>query len=173
MFFQERRVKVSLFLQDNIQNKDGGFVYSMKGPLPCCTQMPIQITYFDASDGSESGRKENHIATSLHEALKDGPRQWDMERVQDPQRRVPGLGRNLYATSASSGKTRPKSASGGGSISSSSSSSSSSAASETDNSDEGKIEDTGRFRNVLPFCAAFRPPYLTSNTSQNRSETLR
>lgn len=42
-FFQDRKVKVSLFLQDNIQLADGAFVLSAAGALPACTATPGSI----------------------------------------------------------------------------------------------------------------------------------
>ena len=154
MFFQERRVKVSLFLQDRIQNQDGGFVYSMKGPLPCCVQKPIQITYFDSGEGGKPDDKENIIETSFHNALEEGPRKWDMDRVFNPKSRVKGLGRNLYASSSSNGKVRAKSASGGGSSSSAacSASAQTSSPSSEAKADEGKDEEPeeGKLCCLLP-----------------------
>jgi hypothetical protein len=38
--FADRRVKVSLFLQDAVQNQDGSFVVAPRGPLPLAGRMP-------------------------------------------------------------------------------------------------------------------------------------
>lgn len=48
-FFQDRRVKVSLFLQDGIQSSDGNIVVTWRGPLPRGTCMPGTMTLFDAN----------------------------------------------------------------------------------------------------------------------------
>lgn len=42
-FFQDRRVKVSLFLQDKVQNLDGTMVLSRKGPLPPLAMIPGKV----------------------------------------------------------------------------------------------------------------------------------
>ncbi len=39
-FFQDRRVKVSIFLQDAIQNMDGSIVLNMNGPVCACGCIP-------------------------------------------------------------------------------------------------------------------------------------
>jgi hypothetical protein len=44
-FFQDRRVKVSLFLQDGLQNLDGTMVLTRSGPLPVGTDAPGTIKY--------------------------------------------------------------------------------------------------------------------------------
>ena len=42
-FFQDRRVKVSLFLQDAIQGPDGSIIISHRGHLPRGTETPGTI----------------------------------------------------------------------------------------------------------------------------------
>jgi hypothetical protein len=44
-FFQDRKVKVSLFLQENIQLNDGSFVLSSSGALPVITATPGSIRF--------------------------------------------------------------------------------------------------------------------------------
>ena len=51
-FFADKRVKVSLFLQDGMQKNDGTLTLHYAGPLPPGAQMPGQITYFDVSGAS-------------------------------------------------------------------------------------------------------------------------
>jgi len=46
-FFQDRRVKVSLFLQDGLQNMDGTIVLRMAGPLPLGSEPPGTVRYYD------------------------------------------------------------------------------------------------------------------------------
>lgn len=46
-FFQGRKVKVSLFLQNNMQNMNGVLMLNPKGNLPYATERPGQIRYFE------------------------------------------------------------------------------------------------------------------------------
>eukprot|EP00164_Ancoracysta_twista_P007005 GFYU01009864.1.p1 GENE.GFYU01009864.1~~GFYU01009864.1.p1 ORF type:complete len:370 (-),score=109.80 GFYU01009864.1:98-1207(-) len=88
-FMQDRRVKVSLFLQDKIQNNDGTMVLPRGGPLPGCTDPPGVIKYLDAS-----GNVENIMELPLPEGLRSEPAN------QDPA--ATHLGANMYS------KQRPK-----------------------------------------------------------------
>merc|ERR1719507_2643671 len=54
-FFQDRKVKVSLFLHDQTQNADGSFVVSASGTLPVGALPPGTVRYFQA--GQELGRE--------------------------------------------------------------------------------------------------------------------
>merc|ERR1719221_631031 len=54
-FFQDRKVKVSLFLQDQTQNADGSIVVPSGGTLPIGTFTPGTVRYF--SGGVEAGRE--------------------------------------------------------------------------------------------------------------------
>jgi hypothetical protein len=51
-FFEDKHVKVSLFLQDGIQKSDGTIALSNAGPLPPDVEVPGKIVYFDQSGGS-------------------------------------------------------------------------------------------------------------------------
>ena len=51
-FFEDKHVKVSLFLQDGIQKSDGTIALSNAGPLPPDVEVPGRIIYFDQSGGS-------------------------------------------------------------------------------------------------------------------------
>lgn len=46
-FFQDRRVKVSLFLTDNLQAQDGSMIHTHAGRLPLGADKPGTIRYFD------------------------------------------------------------------------------------------------------------------------------
>lgn len=46
-FFQDKRIKVSLFLQEGIQTSTGALVLPIKGPLPVGTEVPGAIRYFE------------------------------------------------------------------------------------------------------------------------------
>ena len=54
-FLQDRRVKVSLFLQDGLQNLDGTMVIFRSGPVPLGTELPGTIRYFSGGYVSSSG----------------------------------------------------------------------------------------------------------------------
>jgi len=49
MFFQDRRVKVSLFLQDGIQHSDGEIALSAGGALPPGFAIPGAVRYYNMS----------------------------------------------------------------------------------------------------------------------------
>jgi len=56
-FFADKRVKVSLFLQDGIQKNDGTITLSYAGALPPGIELPGRISYYDISGaglGSDS-----------------------------------------------------------------------------------------------------------------------
>mmetsp|Transcript_53479 Transcript_53479/g.122904 ORF Transcript_53479/g.122904 Transcript_53479/m.122904 type:complete len:381 (-) Transcript_53479:72-1214(-) len=53
-FFSDKRIKVSLFLQDNIQKNDGTIALSCGGALPPFVDAPGKISYYDQS-GSTLG----------------------------------------------------------------------------------------------------------------------
>lgn len=50
-FFQDRRIKVSLFLQDGLQAMDGTLVLTFAGPLPVGTEMPGALRYYHGHSG--------------------------------------------------------------------------------------------------------------------------
>jgi len=47
-FYQDKRVKVSLFLQEGLQLADGNICINPSGPLPVNVEMPGKITYYEA-----------------------------------------------------------------------------------------------------------------------------
>jgi len=55
-FFQDRKVKVSLFLHDQTQNSDGSFVVPAAGTLPAKALPPGTVRYFQG--GAEVGREQ-------------------------------------------------------------------------------------------------------------------
>jgi len=82
--FQERKVKISLFLQDENQNLDGSIVVRSRGLLPPFTSAPGMITYTD-------GRQVHiHLANSGRYAPKDGA----TKRISNERYSI--LGTNLY-----------------------------------------------------------------------------
>jgi hypothetical protein len=80
-FFQDRRVKVSLFLHDGLQSSDGSIVIQHKGPLPPGAEKPGAIRYFDAD-----GNVEDEVKVEMKNAVD----------VKETEARSP-LGENLYA----------------------------------------------------------------------------
>jgi hypothetical protein len=88
-FFQDRKVKVSLFLADGIQFTDGTIIISHGGVLPEHGQTPGTIKYYD-EDGTV--RNEDHVQTVNNTRCKE-------PTGGDPfsQDRPVTLGRNLYS----------------------------------------------------------------------------
>lgn len=95
-FFQDRRVKVSLFLQDGTQNMDGTIVLDPTGPLPVGTDAPGRVVYRNGSV-STGDLRELHIEGTLP-PLTGSP--------YDPEKRPCKLGLNMYAKDRS--KRGPK-----------------------------------------------------------------
>ena len=48
-FFADKKVKVSLFLQDGLQKNDGAITLQYSGPLPPGVELPIKMTQYDIS----------------------------------------------------------------------------------------------------------------------------
>ena len=46
-FYQDKRIKVSLFLQEGLQLADGNIAVSTAGPVPVNTEIPGRITYYE------------------------------------------------------------------------------------------------------------------------------
>ena len=49
-YFQGRLVKVSIFLQEGVQNNDGSFKIQADGPVPSGAMLPGDVYYFRSSD---------------------------------------------------------------------------------------------------------------------------
>mmetsp|Transcript_7727 Transcript_7727/g.12356 ORF Transcript_7727/g.12356 Transcript_7727/m.12356 type:complete len:402 (+) Transcript_7727:65-1270(+) len=88
-FFQDKRVKVSLFLQDGIQNTDGTVILPSGGPVPPGAEVPGTIKFFDENDKVTRTEK-----VSLGSAAKSVP--------FDVSARPTTLGVNLYNKERSS-----------------------------------------------------------------------
>ena len=90
-FFAEKRVKVSLFLQDGIQKNDGTICLSYAGQLPPGFDLPGKITHYDVS-GAAIG--VDAFAFPRHETINDTP----LGPPTAPQRQqLCKLGLNLYS----------------------------------------------------------------------------
>lgn len=81
-FFQDRRVKVSLFLQDGIQHSDGELALSPGGTLPPGVELPGTVRYFNPD-------------TVRSVEIPDQPT--PPPRAAGPGPVVTSLGSNLYA----------------------------------------------------------------------------
>jgi len=87
-FLQNRRVKVSLFLQDRIQKADGSFIVQCSGVLPEGREKPGAIRYF--KQGAETSREKATLASTGN---------WEIGTAMKSN-----LGTNLYARDRASGK---------------------------------------------------------------------
>jgi hypothetical protein len=96
-FFQDRRVKVSLFLQDGIQSADGLVNISHKGPLPHGAETPGIIRYFD--EGKVAKEETVKLANSTD--ITKGPAS-KVDWTSTP--RPCQLGQNLYSKERRKGK---------------------------------------------------------------------
>jgi len=94
-FFQDRRVKVSLFLQEKLQGDDGCMIISHKGNLPPKAAVPGTIRY--VSEGKVLSEEKVQVENSSECAVPS--QYWT---VHKPHIRTTTLGENLYA------KTRNK-----------------------------------------------------------------
>jgi len=91
-FFQERKVKVSLFLQDQIQSLDGAIIISHEGPLPIGTQLPGTIRYF-GDDGKVVSEDKIKLKNATDAVTPAPTESFDVHKPQRPCK----LGLNLYA----------------------------------------------------------------------------
>lgn len=91
-FFQDRRVKVSLFLQDSMQNLDGTMVLHRSGPVPVGAEPPGPVRYFEAS-GTRAGEVQVEplrVAGCVPASAPD-------DRMVEAGVRECTLGSNLYS----------------------------------------------------------------------------
>lgn len=88
-FFQDRRVKVSLFLTDQLQAQDGSMIHSHAGRLPAGTDVPGTIRYF------ENGvvKREEAVKVPNAEHVQPAVKGVDITKPGRPCE----LGSNLYA----------------------------------------------------------------------------
>ena len=90
-FFGDKKVKVSLFLQDGLQKNDGVLTLSYGGPLPPGADPPGRIAYFDVSG---AGLGSDAFAFPLSESIDERP----LGPPIDPARLAAcTLGHNLYS----------------------------------------------------------------------------
>ncbi len=102
-FLQDRRVKVSLFLQDETQNQDGAIVVPLGGSLPFNSLPPGTVTYLQQDlreellDGMVSGHGVYFVNQQRVARVNPGSANWSE------------LGTNLYAKNASKSGEKGKS----------------------------------------------------------------
>ncbi len=89
-FFQDRRVKVSIFLQEKVQNNDGTFKIRSAGPLPPTAILPGQITYYETNGSTRNDNKPFQLPWSGECSIAP--------RVDGLTERSTMLGLNMYAT---------------------------------------------------------------------------
>ncbi|KAF0686613.1 Aste57867_21585 [Aphanomyces stellatus] len=95
-FFQDVRIKVSLFLQSEIQNGDGSFVIRADGPTATGGDVPGTIRYYD-KDGGVDDQDTIDVASARGAAPFD-----DKPILQRDPNLCP-FGENLYAPNAKPG----------------------------------------------------------------------
>ncbi|KAL7685763.1 putative organic solute carrier protein [Plasmopara halstedii] len=96
-FFQDTRIKVSLFLQNNIQSTDGTLAIHHKGYTASGGKVPGIIRYFDALNRVE---EEETFAISSAEGSIEAPNGSVLERNQINTE----LGFNMYEADSKDGK---------------------------------------------------------------------
>lgn len=87
-FFQDRRVRVSVFLAEGLQQSDGAFLLPLRGPLPAGVAPPGALQRFGA-DGKPAGPPEPLHALHALQAGGGGERWGSAEDWR-------ALGRNMY-----------------------------------------------------------------------------
>ncbi|KAF0737260.1 hypothetical protein Ae201684_006436 [Aphanomyces euteiches] len=95
-FFQDVRIKVSLFLQSEIQNGDGSFVIRSDGPTATGGDVPGTIRYY-----SSSGKLEDDDTVELHNARGAVP--YDDKPILSRDPSLCPYGENLYIPNAKPG----------------------------------------------------------------------
>eukprot|EP00823_Brevimastigomonas_motovehiculus_P004426 TRINITY_DN2926_c0_g1_i1.p1 TRINITY_DN2926_c0_g1~~TRINITY_DN2926_c0_g1_i1.p1 ORF type:complete len:405 (-),score=112.69 TRINITY_DN2926_c0_g1_i1:478-1692(-) len=95
-FFQERKVKVSLFLQDGIQSLDGAIIIFNEGSLPPHTQLPGTIRYYDASDSQQIKEEKVALRNAANVSIPATDSVFDISKAATSPRPCK-LGFNLYA----------------------------------------------------------------------------
>lgn len=89
-FFQDRRIKVSVFLQKNMQTLDGSIIMKHHGILPPGGEIPGSIRYFD---------KEENLILKEKITLKnqqDVSESKEIFNISKPNKRYSTLGSNIY-----------------------------------------------------------------------------
>lgn len=93
-FFQDLRIKVSVFLREKSQNWNGCFVYPNGGPVPSGTSLPGTISYYD--DGKTTVTRTTKFNPGI--VYKPAEREGSYDVHGD---RCTRLGLNVYNSSKS------------------------------------------------------------------------
>ncbi|XP_017340070.1 protein OSCP1a isoform X1 [Ictalurus punctatus] len=91
-FFQDMRVRVSIFLKENLQNADGSFAIPTSGPVPHGSEVPGLIRYVN-SRGRLVRRREFVSGGSYTSTVRDASFDVSGDRVTR-------LGTNMYGVSS-------------------------------------------------------------------------
>ena len=89
-FFEDRHIKVSLFIQDKIQGLDGTIYIDFCGVGPKFSQKPGQVIFFNPENGSQARKK---MINMMH-SDKWQPYPFPTRNAQTTR---PHLGTNMYA----------------------------------------------------------------------------
>lgn len=102
-FFQDKRVKVSLFLQDGIQSRDGLMITGHDGALPVGTETPGGVRYFKSGRPGElqSVKVKNSKGVTAAQPVSDS-------EMLVMSSRPCKLGYNMYKTEKKKAKKAPK-----------------------------------------------------------------
>lgn len=90
-FFQDLKIKVSVFLKEKVQNWDGTFILFKEGPVSEGTDLPGLITYYDADQETVIKEAKFNPIGKYKRANKEG----SYERHGD---RITKLGLNVYSS---------------------------------------------------------------------------
>lgn len=93
-FMQDRRIKVSLFLQSKQQKANGMIVVSHRGRLPAGGERPGAVRYYGAASAAHPER-QSHVALGSAEGVEP-PAEPGFD-LRSAEQRPCGLGQNMYA----------------------------------------------------------------------------
>jgi hypothetical protein len=93
-FFQDLRIKVSVFLREKSQNWNGYFIYPNGGPLPSGTSLPGTISYYDDGKSTVTRTTKFNPGVIYRPAEREGSYDINGDRCTK-------LGLNVYNSSKS------------------------------------------------------------------------
>jgi len=89
-FFQDRKIKVSVFLQEKIQSKDGFILMGHQGSLPVGAEIPGIIRYFDEEENLVNVEK---VTLKNQQGVSEAKKPFNIFK---PDIRYSKLGFNMY-----------------------------------------------------------------------------